>query len=109
MTFPPRFADESSTPRRWEELQDQLRTLTTAALVKKLLRFKNKPVISWTPDDWGMMDAINHLLAMRAYPGGSESLLNDEPKNQDEAYWSHLDERLSFYYGARYPGPEKPE
>jgi hypothetical protein len=106
--FPPRFADENFTPRRWAELSEKLRSRTTADLVKRLARFKNKPVSSWTPDDWGLMDAINHLVALRAHPKGAP-FPNDLPKNQDEEYWNRVDARWEFYYNADYPGPQMPK
>jgi hypothetical protein len=54
------------------------------------------------------MDAINHLLTLRSY-GPKYWLADDVPKNQDEAYWERLDDRLLFYYNATYPGPDMPK
>jgi hypothetical protein len=108
MDFPPRFVDEESTPRRWHELAPQLRSRTTAALVKQVQRFKAKPVSNWTANDWGLMDAINHLVTMRAHPLTREVFPDDRPKNQDYEYWDRVNERWAFYQDADYPGPAYP-
>ena len=109
MKFPPRFVDENSTPRRWNELAAKLRSRKQLRWWKQLQRFKNKPVSSWTADDWGLMDAINHLVTLRAHPCHPIEVFPDDlPMNQDMEYWDRVDERWRFYQDASYPGPAYP-
>jgi hypothetical protein len=63
-----------------------------------------------TADDWGLMDAINHLVTLRVYPyNPSEMFPDDLPKNQDMDYWDRVAERWAFYENAPYPGPAYPD
>ena len=60
---------------------------------------------SWRPDDWGLLDALNHMLTLRASSRGHR-LRNDSPAIQDAAFRAKLDKELTFYYEAEYPGKE---
>lgn len=105
MAFPIRFADDEYTPRLWSEFYPVLRNIKTDDLVKKMMAYKNKPVASWKPDDWGLLDAINHMLTLRTN-SKKHSIPNDQPPVRDAAYWAKLDKDLEFYYNAKYPGQE---
>lgn len=105
MATPLRFVDDEYTPRLWAELYPVLRNIKTEDLAKKMLAYKNKPAQSWRPDDWGLLDALNHMLTLRASSRGHH-LRNDAPLVRDAAFWAKLDQELSFYYEAQYPGPE---
>ncbi len=105
MVMPLRFVDDDYTPRLWAELYPVLRNIKTDDLAKKILAYKNKPVASWRPDDWGLLDALNHMLTLRASYRGHR-LRNDSPPVRDAAFWAKLDQELTFYYEAKYPGPE---
>ncbi len=108
MAIPLRFVDDEYTPRLWAELYPVLRNIKTEDLAKKMLVYKNKPAQSWRADDWGLLDALNHMLTLRASAKGHR-LRNDSPANQDAAFWAKLDKELSFYYDAEYPGKELAE
>lgn len=103
--MPVRFVDEGYTPRLWDELYPVLRNMKTQDLINKMLAYKNKPAEKWRADDWGLLDAINKMLTLRA---GSRhhTLRDDTPVTRDAAFWAKLDKDLEFYYQAEYPGPE---
>ncbi len=103
--FPLRFVDENYTPRLWSELSPVLRNIKTDELVKKMMAYKSKPVASWRPDDWGLLDALNFMLTLRT-SSKQHAIPNDSPAVRDAAYWAKLDKELEFYYNAQYPGPE---
>ncbi len=105
MEMPLRFVDDEYTPRLWVEMYPVLRNIKTDDLVKKMLAYRNKPVDSWKPDDWGLLDALNHMLTLRANSHG-HSLRNDSPAAKDAAFWAKVDHDLEFFYQAEYPGPE---
>jgi hypothetical protein len=105
MAMPIRFVDDDFTPRLWAELYPILRYIKTDDLAKKMLAYKNKPVESWRADNWGLLDALNHMLTLRAKPG-EHSLPNDSPPVRDAAFWAKLDQELGFFYDAKYPGQE---
>jgi hypothetical protein len=105
MAMPLRFVDDDYTPRLWAELYPVLRNIKTDDLAKKMLAYKNKPMESWRPDDWGLLDALNHMLTLRANSRGHH-LRNDSPPVRDAAFWAKLDQDLTFYYEAEYPGQE---
>ena len=103
MTMPLRFVDDDYTPRLWAELYPILRNMTTGDLAKKMLSYKNKPVEEWRPDDCGLLDAVDKMLALRA--GSREHALpNESPPVRDAAFWAKLDKELEFSYEAEYPG-----
>lgn len=108
MAMPLRFVDEDYTPRLWAELYPVLRNIKTDDIAKKMLAYKNKPVENRRPDDWGLLDALNHMLTLRASSRGHR-LRNDSPAIQDAAFWAKLDKELTFYYEAEYPGRELAE
>ena len=99
------FVDEDYTPRLRAELYPVLRNIKTEDLAKKMLAYTNKSVQSWRPDDWGLLDALNHMLTLRASSRGHR-LRNDSPAIQDAAFRAKLDKELTFYYEAEYPGKE---
>ncbi len=103
--FPLRFVDENYTPRLWSELYPVLRNIKTDELVKKMMVYKSKPVESWRPDDWGLLDALNFMLTLRTN-SKQHAIANDSPAVRDAAYWAKLDKELEFYYNAEYPGRE---
>lgn len=105
VAMPLRFVDDDYTPRLWAELYPVLRNIKTDDLAKKMLAYKNKPVESWRPDDWGLLDTLNHMLTLRANSRGHR-LRNDSPAIQDATFWARLDKDLTFYYEAEYPGKE---
>jgi hypothetical protein len=105
MVMPLRFVDDDYTPRLWAELYPVLRNIKTDDLVLKMLAYKKKPLATWRPDDWGLLDALNHMLTLRASSKGHQ-LQNDSPRLKDAAFWAKLDQDLTFYYEAEYPGPE---
>ena len=105
MAMPLRFVDDDYTPRLWAELHPVLRNIKTEDLAKRMMSYKSKPVKSWRPDDWGLLDALNHMLTLRASSGGHQ-LRNDSPPERNAAFWAKLDHDLTFYYEAEYPGPE---
>jgi hypothetical protein len=102
MVMPLRFVDDDYTHRLWAELYPVLRNIKTDDLAKKMLAYKNKPVESWRADDWGLLDALNHMLTLRAKPR-EYSLRNDSPLVRDAAFWAKLDHELEFFYQAEYP------
>ena len=104
--MPLRFVDDDYTPRLWVELYPVLRNIKTDDLAKKMLAYKDKPVESWRPDDWGLLDALNHMLTLRASSRGHHHIRNDAPPVRDASFWAKLDEALTFYYEAKYPGQE---
>jgi hypothetical protein len=105
MGIPLRFADEDYTPRLWTELYPVLRNIKTNDLAQKMLAYKSKPVENWRAYDWGLLDALNHMLTLRA-TSREHSLRNDSPTVKDAAFWAKLDKELEFYYNAEYPGKE---
>ncbi len=105
VAMPLRFVDDDYTPRLWAELYPVLRNIKTEDLARKILAYKNKPVESWRPDDWVLLDALNHMLTLRASTRGHR-LRNDSPSIQDATFWAKLDKELNFYYEAEYPGKE---
>ncbi len=105
MTLPLRFVDDDYTPRLWGELYPVLRNIKTEDLAKKMLAYKNKPAESWRADDWGLLDALNKMLTLRA-SSREHALRNDPPAVRDPAFWAKLDKELEFYYEAKYPGKE---
>lgn len=105
MEMPLRFVDDEYTPRLWAELFPVLRNIKTGELARKMLAYKNKPVESWRADDWGLLDALNQMLTLRA-TSREHSLRNDSPPVRDAAFWAKLDKELEFYYEAQYPGEE---
>lgn len=105
MGMPIRFVDEEYRPRLWAELYPILRNIKTEDLAKKMLAYREKPVNSWRADDWGLLDALNQMLTLRATARG-HSLKNDSPAVRDAAFWAKLDKDLEFYYQAEYPGKE---
>lgn len=107
MAMPVRFVDEMYTPRLWAEMYPVLRNIKTDELARKMLAYKNKPVESWKADDWGLLDALNHMLTLRT-SSKEHRLANDSPPVRDAAYWGKLDKDLEFYYNAKYPGQELP-
>jgi hypothetical protein len=108
MAMPLRFVDEEYTPRLWAELYPVLRNIKTDELAKKMLAYKNKPVANWRADDWGLLDALNHMLTLRA-SSRMHFLQNDSPPVRDAAFWAKLDKDLEFFYEAQYPGQELAE
>ena len=106
--WPLRFVDDDYTPRLWAELFPVLRNIKTDELANKMLAYKNKPVERWRPDDWGLLDALNQMLTLRA-TSREHALRDDSPAVRDAAYWAKLDEELEFYYKAEYPGKELEE
>lgn len=108
MTMPLRFVDDSYTPRLWAELYPVLRNIKTDDLAKKMLSYKNKPVESWRADDWGLLNALNKMLTLRA-SSREHALPNDAPPVRDAAFWARLDKGLEFFYEAEYPGEELPD
>ena len=56
-------------------------------------------------DDWGLLDALNQMLTLRA-TSREHALRNDSPPVRDAAFWAKLDKDLEFYYEAQYPGEE---
>jgi hypothetical protein len=108
MEMPLRFVDEDYTPRLWAELYPVLRNIKTDELARKMMAYKNKPVASWRADDWGLLDALNQMLTLRA-TSREHALRNDSPPVQDAAFWAKLDKDLEFYYEAQYPGEELEE
>jgi hypothetical protein len=108
MEMPLRFVDDNYTPRLWAELYPVLRNIKTDELAKKMLAYRNKPAASWRPDDWGLLDALNQMLTLRA-TSREHSLGNDSPPVRDAAFWAQLDKDLEFYYHAEYPGKELAE
>ncbi len=105
--FPIRFVDEDYTPRLWSELYPVLRNIKTDELVRKMMAYKAKPVSTWRPDDWGLLDALNQMLTLRT-SSKQHAIANDSPPVRDAAYWAKLDKDLEFYYDAKYPGQELP-
>jgi len=105
MDMPLRFVDSEYTPRLWAELYPVLRNIKTGELAKKMLAYKSKPVASWRADDWGLLDALNQMLTLRA-TSREHALRNDSPPDRDAAFWAKLDKDLEFYYEAQYPGEE---
>jgi hypothetical protein len=105
MAMPLRFVDDDYTPRLWAELYPVLRNIKTDELAKKMLAYKNKPVENWRADDWGLLDALNHMLTLRA-SSRMHLLPNDSPPVRDAAFWAKLDRELDFFYQAEYPGQE---
>ena len=77
-------------------------------LIKKMLAYKDKPVASWRADDWGLLDALNKMLTLRA-SSRHHALKNDAPPIRDAAFWARVDRELDFYYTAQYPGKELPD
>lgn len=107
MAMPIRFVDDMYTPRLWAEMYPVLRNIKTDELARKMLAYKNKPVQSWKADDWGLLDALNHMLTLRTN-SKEHRLANDSPPVRDAAFWGKLDKELEFYYNAKYPGQELP-
>src|SRR5215471_11051763 len=105
MTLPLRFVDAEYTPRLWDELYPVLRNMKTEDLIRKMLSYKHKPVNGWRADDWGLLDALNKMLTLRA-TSSLHSLRNDSPAVRDASFWAKLDKDLEFYYQAKYPGRE---
>lgn len=105
MEMPLRFVDDDYTPRLWVELYPVLRNIRTEDLVKKMLVYKQKPIKSWRADDWGLLDALNKMLTLRA-SSREHALRHDKPDLRDAAFWATLDRDLAFYYEAQYPGKE---
>jgi hypothetical protein len=105
MQMPLRFVDDDYTPRLWSELYPVLRNIKTDDLAKKMLVYKGKPVKNWRADDWGLLDALNKMLTLRA-SSRHHALKNDSPPVRDAAFWAKLDKELEFYYEAEYPGKE---
>ena len=70
-----------------------------------MLAYKDKPVASWRPDDWGLLNAINKMLTLRT-SSRHHALKHDSPAVRDAAYWAKIDKELEFYYDAKYPGKE---
>ncbi len=108
MEMPLRFVDEQYTPRLWAELFPVLRNIKTDELARKMLAYKSKPVEKWRADDWGLLDALNQMLTLRA-TSREHAMRNDSPPVRDAAYWAKLDKELEFYYQAQYPGVELDE
>jgi hypothetical protein len=96
MAMPIRFVDDDYTPRLWAELYPVLRDIKSDDLVQKMLAYKKKPVATWRPDDWGLLDALNHMLTLRASSQGHQ-LHNDSPRLRDAAFWAKIDQDLAFY------------
>jgi hypothetical protein len=105
MDMPLRFVDNDYTPRLWAELYPVLRNIKTEDLIKKMMAYKSKPSKSWRADDWGLLDALNKMLTLRA-SSRHHALKNDVPPVRDAAFWAKLDKDLEFYYEAQYPGKE---
>jgi hypothetical protein len=105
MQMPLRFVDDDYTPRLWAELYPVLRNIKTEDLFKKMMVYKTKPVRSWRADDWGLLDALNKMLTLRA-SSRHHALRNDAPAVRDAQFWAKLDKDLEFYYQAEYPGKE---
>jgi hypothetical protein len=105
MEMPLRFVDDEYTPRLWAELYPVLRNIKTDDLAKKMLAYRTKPVNNWKADDWGLLDALNQMLTLRA-TSREHTLRNDSPPLQDAAFWAKLDKDLEFYYEAQYTGKE---
>jgi hypothetical protein len=105
MEMPIRFIDDDYTPRLWAELYPVLRHIKTDDLVAKILAYKGKSVRNWRADDWGLLDALNKMLTLRA-SSRHHALKNDSPSVRDAAFWATVDKELEFYYNAEYPGKE---
>jgi hypothetical protein len=105
MGMPLRFVDDEYTPRLWAELFPVLRNIKTDELARKMLAYKKKPAASWRADDWGLLDALNQMLTLRA-TSREHALRNDSPPLRDATFWAKLDKDLEFYYEAQYPGEE---
>ena len=105
MELPLRFVDDEYTQRLWAELYPVLRNIKTDDLARKMLAYRAKPVKSWKADDWGLLDALNQMLTLRA-TSREHALRNDSPPVRDAAFWAKLDKDLEFYYEAQYPGKE---
>lgn len=108
MEMPLRFIDDDYTPRLWVELYPVLRNIKTDDLLKKMLTYKAKAIRSWRADDWGLLDALNKMLTLRA-SSPDHALKNDSPPVRDAAFWAKVDKELEFYYEAKYPGKELDE
>ena len=106
--MPQRFVDDDYTPRLWTELYPVLRNIKTDDLVKKMMAYKTTAVESWRADDWGLLDALNKMLTLRA-SSRHHALPNDSPPVRDAAFWAKLDKDLEFFYQAEYPGKELPD
>ena len=105
MEMPLRFVDDDYTPRLWSELYPVLRNIKTDELARKMLAYKNKPVASWRADDWGLLDALNQMLTLRA-TSREHALRNDSPPVRNAVFWAKADKELKFYYEAQYAGEE---
>ena len=105
MEMPLRFVDDDYTPRLWAELYPVLRHIKTDDLFKKMLAYKDKKVSTWRADDWGLLDAINKMLTLRA-SSRHHVLKNDSPSVREATFWAKVDKDLEFYYAAKYPGKE---
>ena len=73
--------------------------------VSIVMAYKAKPPKSWRADDWGLLDALNKMLTLRA-SSRHHALRNDAPAVRDAQFWAKLDKELEFYYEAAYPGKE---
>src|SRR5262252_6390189 len=78
MTLPLRFVDDDYTPRLWDELYPVLCNMKTEDLINKKLSYMHRPVDEWRADDWGLLDALNRMLTLRA-SSRQHSLRNDSP------------------------------
>ena len=56
-----------------------LRNIKTDDLARKMLAYKNKPVQSWKADDWGLLDALNQMLTLRANSRGKARTRHQHP------------------------------
>jgi len=78
MTLPLGFVDDDNNPCLWDELYPVLCNLKTEDLINKMLCYKHTPVDEWRADDWGLLDALNRMLTLRA-SSRQHSLRNDSP------------------------------
>ena len=78
MTLPLGFVDDDNNPCLWDELYPVLCNMKTEDLINKMLCYKHTPVDEWRADDWGLLDALNRMLTLRA-SSRQHSLRNDSP------------------------------
>src|SRR6516165_5017965 len=62
--MPPRFVNDK--PRLWRRLSYRFRDVRTDKIAAMMLRFKGKPIESWSSKDRGLLDVLDEILYDRS-------------------------------------------